>query len=99
MSGASAGNGPAPGSVVTMARGTTERQVESAVVFGMHPTRGYPVTWHITPVPVGLRRRVEYIVEQADGLIEDDEAWRYAVKTVELVTAEEARELLEAARR
>lgn len=71
--------------------------VASGVVHGMHPTRGYPVTWHITPVPGGLRRRVEFLVEQADGDIDDDEAWRHAVKTVEVVSAEEARELVELA--
>ena len=80
-----------------MARGTAGLETASAVVHGMHPTRGYPVTWHITPVPGGLRRRAEFLVEQADGCIDDDDAWRYAVKTVELVSADEARELVEAA--
>lgn len=68
--------------------------VVSAVVHGMHPTRGYPVTWHITPVPGRTGRRAEYLVEQADGMIEDDDAWFYATKTVEVVSAEEARELV-----
>lgn len=67
----------------------------SVVVHGMHPTRGYPVTFHITPVAGGLRRRVDFLVEQADGRIEDDEAWLTAIKTVELLSAEEARELVE----
>ncbi len=70
----------------------------SVVVHGTHPTRGYPVTLHITPVAGGLRRRVDFLVEQADGRIEDDEAWTTAIKTVELVSAEEARELVEDAR-
>ncbi|GEN80553.1 hypothetical protein AFE02nite_22870 [Actinotalea fermentans] len=65
------------------------------VVHGMHPTRGYPVTLHITPVAGGLRRRVDFLVEQADGRIEDDEAWLCAIKTVELLSADEARELVE----
>lgn len=69
--------------------------VASVVVHGMHPTRGCPVTLHITPVSAGLRRRVDFLVEQADGRIEDDEAWLCAIKTVELLTADEARELVE----
>ncbi len=70
----------------------------SVVVHGMHPTRGYPVTLHITPVVAGLRRRVDFLVEQADGRIEDEDAWTTAIKTVELVSADEARELVEDAR-
>lgn len=70
----------------------------SVVVHGMHPTRGYPITFHITPVAAGaLRRRVDFLVEQADGRIEDDEAWLCAIKTVELLTAEEARDLVDEA--
>lgn len=74
-----------------MRRSTSE--AATAVVHGMHPTRGYPVTWRITPVP-GRRGRAEFLVEQADGMIEDDDAWYYAIKTVEVVTADEARELV-----
>lgn len=69
----------------------------TAVVHGRHPTRGYPVTWHLTPVPGRVGRRAEFLVEQADGMIEDDAAWVYATKTVEVVSAEEARELVEEA--
>ena len=68
----------------------------SVVVHGMHPTRGYPVTFHITPVVAGaLHRRVDFLDEQADGRIEDDEAWVCAIKTVELLSAEEARDLVD----
>lgn len=68
----------------------------SVVVYGMHPTRGYPVTFRITPVATGaLRSRVDFLVEQADGRIEDDEAWICAIKTVELLSADEARELVD----
>lgn len=74
---------------------TREPAAGSVVVHGMHPTRGYPVTFHITPVAGGLRRRVDFLVEQADGRIEDDEAWLTAIKTVELLSADEARELVE----
>lgn len=76
-----------------MRRSTSE--AATAVVHGMHPTRGYPVTWRITPVP-GRRGRAEFLVEQADGMIEDDDAWYDAIKTVEVVTADEARELVDA---
>lgn len=66
------------------------------VVHAVHPTRGHPVTFHIHPVPGGaLRRRVDYLVEQADGRIEDDEVWMTAIKTVELLTADEARWFVE----
>ena len=43
-----------------MRRSTSE--AATAVVHGMHPTRGYPVTWRITPVP-GRRGRAEFLVE------------------------------------
>ena len=72
-------------------------QVVTAVVHGMHPTRGYPVTWRLTPVPGRLGRRAEFLVEQADGMIDDEDAWFYATKTVEVVSADEARELVAAA--
>lgn len=84
-----------PGTVGSMNREPAD--AGSVIVHGMHPTRGYPVTFHITPVVSGLRRRVDYLVEQADGRIEDDEAWFAAIKTVELLSAEEARELVEEA--
>lgn len=66
------------------------------VVHGVHPTRGTAVTFRIRPVPGGtLRRRVDYLVEQVDGRIEDDEAWVCAIKTVELLSADDARWLVD----
>ena len=65
-----------------------------AVVHGRHPMRGYPVTWHLTPVRGGPGKPVSFLVERADGDIDDEEAWRYAVKDAELVSPEEARELV-----
>lgn len=76
----------------------TRERVDAAtvVVHGMHPTRGYPVTLRITPVVAGaLRRRTDFLVEQADGEIDGEDAWCTAIKTVELLSADEARELVE----
>ena len=56
--------------------------------------RGYPVTWHLTPVPGGPGTPVSFLVERADGDIDDDDAWRYATKDAALVSTEEARELV-----
>lgn len=66
----------------------------AAVVHGRHPIRGYPVTWHVTPVPGRPGTPVSFLVERADGDIADDEAWRYAIKDTDLVSTEQARELV-----
>lgn len=79
-----------------MVRGLTSagRSSLSAVVHGRHPMRGYPVTWHLTPVPGGPGTPVSFLVERADGEIDDDDAWRYAIKESELVSIDQARELV-----
>lgn len=67
----------------------------SVVVHGLDSADGRPVTLHLTPVVAGaLRRRVDFLVEQADGRIMDDEAWLTAIKTVELMSAEDAHEMV-----
>jgi hypothetical protein len=66
----------------------------AAVVHGKHPMRGYPVTWHLTPVPGGPGTPVSFLVERADGDLED-EAWRYALKDTEILSTERARELVQ----
>lgn len=69
--------------------------VRSMVVHGLDSANGRPVTLHLTPVVAGaLRRRVDFLVEQADGRIEDDETWLTAIKTVELMSAEDAHGLM-----
>lgn len=64
----------------------------SAIVYGMHPTRGYPVTVHITPV-MG-RRPALFLVERADGRLADDDAWRWAPKDAQVLSAEQAAQLV-----
>jgi len=64
----------------------------TAVVHGMHPTRGYPVTCRITPVP---GRPAAFLVESADGQIDDDDAWQYAAKESLVVSVEQVLELVE----
>jgi hypothetical protein len=68
----------------------------SAVVHGMHPMRGYPVTCVITPVP---GRPATFLVERADGDIDDDDAWQYAAKESLVLSAEQARDLVAAVAR
>lgn len=68
----------------------------SAVVHGMHPMRGYPVTCVITPVP---GRQATFLVERADGDIEDDDAWEYAAKESLVLSADQTRELVAAVAR
>ena len=64
----------------------------SAIVYGMHPMRGYPVTFHITPVVD--RRPGLFLVERADGRIADDDAWRWAAKDAQVLSAEQAADLV-----
>jgi hypothetical protein len=68
----------------------------SAVVHGMHPMRGYPVTCVITPVP---GRPATFLVQSADGDIDDDDAWQYAAKESLVLSAEQTRELVAAVAR
>lgn len=64
----------------------------SAIVYGMHPTRGYPVTFHITPM--SGRRPALFLVERADGRLADDDAWRWAPKDAEVLSAQQAADLV-----
>jgi len=64
----------------------------SAIVYGMHPMRGYPVTFHITPMTG--RRHALFLVERADGRIADDDAWRWAAKDAQVLSAEQAADLV-----
>ena len=69
----------------------------SAIVYGMHPMRGYPVTFHITPMTG--RVPALFLVEQADGRIADDDAWRWAPKEAQVLSAEEAAQMVSRAAR
>ncbi|NTW42134.1 MAG: hypothetical protein HGA44_20035, partial [Cellulomonadaceae bacterium] len=44
----------------------------TVVLHGMHPRRGYPVTWHLTPLPAAPGETALFRVESADGEIDDD---------------------------
>jgi hypothetical protein len=63
-----------------------------AVVHGMHPMRGYPVTCRIRPLQG--RRPAAFLVESADGAIDDDEVWRWAAKESYVLSAEGTRDLV-----
>ena len=69
-------------------------QHTSAVLHGRHPLRGYEVTWHLTPLPVRPRRPVEFLVERADGHIEDPRVWELAEKEVFVLDTHSACELV-----
>ena len=66
----------------------------SAVVHGTHPLRGYPVTWRLTPLPGHNHGGYEFVVESADGHIDDDRVWELAEKDRVVLTATQASELV-----
>jgi hypothetical protein len=70
--------------------------VPSAVLHGTHPLRGYPVTWHLTPLRVHTRDQAaaEFLVERADGLIDDPDVWDLAEKDTTVLTTAEASALV-----
>ncbi|WP_250445791.1 hypothetical protein [Actinotalea sp. C106] len=80
------------------------RAVASAVVlYGIHPLRGYAVTWHLTPlpaVPARAGRRpggAQFVVERADGHITDSLAWQLAEKEVAVLGVAEVSRLVRSA--
>ena len=80
------------------------RAVASAVVlYGIHPLRGYAVTWHLTPLPAarpttsGRRPAAQFVVERADGHITDSLAWQLAEKEVAVMGVADVARLVRAA--
>ncbi|MCL3860960.1 hypothetical protein [Actinotalea sp. K2] len=71
----------------------------AVVLHGSHPLRGYPVTWHITPVTDRAGTRGMYRVERADGEIHDPLVWRLAEKDVDVMARAEVQALVRHARR
>ena len=65
----------------------------SAVLHGRHPLRGYAVTWRLTPV-ASARGAATFLVERADGHIEDDRVWELAEKESALMTSTEVSRLV-----
>lgn len=84
----------------------TKVRATSAVLHGVHPLRGYPVTWHLTPLGMQAvdRHRTEalahttgmadFLVERADGHIEDPLVWDLAEKETVIMTAHEMCDLV-----
>lgn len=66
----------------------------SAVLHGIHPLRGYAVTWHLTPLPAAGSGPATFLVERADGHIEDRTVWQLAEKDVCVMTAPQMCELV-----
>ncbi|WP_182112660.1 MULTISPECIES: hypothetical protein [unclassified Actinotalea] len=66
----------------------------SAVLHGVHPLRGYPVTWHLTPLAYRTGGLADFLVERADGHIEDSLVWDLAEKDTVIMTAHEMCELV-----
>lgn len=66
----------------------------SAVLHGTHPLRGYPVTWHLTPLGTHQTGPADFLVERADGHIEDDLVWDLAEKDTAIMTAHQLCELV-----
>lgn len=66
----------------------------SAILHGIHPLRGYPVTWHLTPLGTHERGVADFLVERADGHIEDGLVWELAEKETAIMTAHEMCELV-----
>lgn len=65
---------------------TQRTRASSAVLHGVHPLRGYPVTWHLTPLPPAGRGSAAFLVERADGDIVDDVVWELAEKESTVMT-------------
>lgn len=84
----------------------TKVRATSAVLHGVHPLRGYPVTWHLTPLGVQALDRygsevhartagvADFLVERADGHIEDPLVWDLAEKETVIMTAHEMCDLV-----
>ncbi|WP_199422516.1 hypothetical protein [Actinotalea solisilvae] len=66
----------------------------SAVLHGTHPLRGYAVTWHLTPLGTHLTGPADFLVERADGHIEDPLVWELAEKDTSIMTAHQMCELV-----
>ena len=64
-----------------------------AVLHGRHPLRGYAVTWRLTPL-AAARQGLGFLVERADGHIEDDRVWELAEKETALMTSTEVSRLV-----
>lgn len=75
------------------------RRASTVVLHGTHPTRGYEVTWHITPLPVDSKGHANFFVERADGRVTDDTAWAAAEKETSVVSTDGVRELVRRAHR
>lgn len=76
------------------------RNAPSAVLHGTHPLRGYPVTWHLTPIAAqghhapAHHAPTEFLVERADGILDDPDVWDLAEKETAVLTTAEACELV-----
>jgi hypothetical protein len=66
----------------------------SAVLHGAHPLRGYPVTYKITPATKQPGMPAMFLVEEADGLLETDEAWQAAERSLVVMTTGQVRDLV-----
>lgn len=66
----------------------------SAVLHGTHPLRGYPVTWHLTPLGAHDGGPSDFLVERADGHIEDPLVWDLAEKDTTTMSAHEMCDLV-----
>lgn len=71
-----------------------QRRGTSAVLHGMHPLRGYDVTWHITALPVDSTGHANFLVERADGRIADEVAWSLAEKEIAVLSTAGVQELV-----
>ncbi|WP_024286201.1 hypothetical protein [Cellulomonas sp. KRMCY2] len=79
---------------MTRTSAPTQVRGASAVLHGMHPLRGYPVTWHLTPLVARPQHPAEFLVERADGHIEDATAWQLAEKEVAVMDSREMCDLV-----
>jgi hypothetical protein len=67
----------------------------SAYLHGSHPMRGYPVTYRITPLARQPGVPVGFLVEEADGDLNTDEAWQAAERSHLFMTARQVQELVQ----
>lgn len=81
----------------TTARPTHRRPHRTAttvVLHGIHPLRGYPVTWHVTPLDAP-GTTTAFLVERADGHLAET-SWAAAEKETALMDVDGVRRLVRA---
>lgn len=66
----------------------------AVVLHGLHPLRGYDVTWRVIPLGRDSQGESSFLVQRADGHIENDDVWACAEKETFMLSTDGVRELV-----